>query len=1128
MSAFIYETIGAGFGAGFGSVFTKTKLWKKSVAKNNKNLNRLTWVSDVTKIDSRPVDKIFYVKDYDDIIDVIRLAKANNKKISIRGQSHTMGGQTIIENGYLIDMKYLNRIIDFDESSKTVTVEPGIMWCELIKFLNEYGLSPTTLQSYSSFSIGGSLSVNAHGITNDYGVAESVISLKFINSDGKFVSCSREINQDIFSKIIGGYGLFGIIYEIVLGVVPNMPLKMAYQKLGIDEFYDKYLDAVNDSDVNIKLGRINIINFDEITLIVFKNNLEKLPLNKLNNDNKVHNFFYKKTIDAFENQGVVSKLENNPHEMTKVSQLMYKWLMPIQNGQKFRYFLEKMLKKPLDWNDGGERNGLLYESAATMGTLYNPFIELDRTHILQEYFIPNNGFAEWMEFLKNIFVNSNFNKISLLNITIRYVKEDQTTFLRYAKNDMFAFVFYYRVERHDDANMELEELHNLLTDKVLELDGTFYLPYRHHYSNSQLVRAYPEIKEFIFAKYQIDPDNLFTNMWFEHYRTIFCDKFDQMNRSMTELLDTFDVTVVESLSNSKIIFVDDNEKEKEQELIPTFQNVDNNFNTNRNSYQTIFASNILTYKFKEFLKNIFYLVPPEKLFLLIKTFMKENPDATDIDVFEYVKSYMASFYFPGKILHKYRTIKILSDQRKDFVQQLKNITEKIGVTEINGYVSIGDAGRNIALMKSVLQISGNIYVVNDKQSMVDIIERGQIRSVGKFVLFDYDNDTNFDIADCSTDLVTCLMGLHHFSINNLNQLVKSVHRILRKNGLFIIREHNAYPELVPILNAAHNIFNAVTGETLENEQRENRQFRKINEWIKLIENIGFKNIEFYQMQNNDSTEDFMICFRKIESTSERAKSLLTKYIGDSGEKYVRGLDQTYSTLTEWYLVDVTQKFGKFMEHTPYYSFPYWRNILLYWSLWNRESRIIRQKCGFRKAYLSEYTMASIVMGTTVSIILATMSFLSFIPRMMYTLESNEDAKQVCLMIIHKKNRDFNDNRILILKTEQWNETYLISLIKIPRYLEFTNIVISLAQQDIEFHEICGQKEIQLKIAVDKHKTYITNLVKNMIGCEFLFDYRILENSSINELALSVKIENLSQVINTLLNNRIEILHIYDY
>jgi len=262
-----------------------------------------------------------------------------------------------------------------------------------------------------------------------------------------------------------------------------------------------------------------------------------------------------------------------------------------------------------------------------------------------------------------------------------------------------------------------------------------------------------------------------------------------------------------------------------------------------------------------------------------------------------------------------------------------------------------------------------------------------------------------------------------------------------------------------------------------------------------------------------------MCFQKVPTPEEHAKLNLYNHITISKQKYTRSLDQTYFTLPEWSLVDLVQEMGKFLEHTPYYMFPYWHSIKLYWRLFNKECNIVRKKSGFKKAYFSEYTVGGIVQGVTTTCILSLMSLLSFIPRWMYG--SSDVATKVKLIINHPQNLDLHkiDPRIKILKSEQYDDQ-LMSLIEIPRYIPFRDILIQLSNNRVVFVEICGQKEIQLKIKQLPEQILNSN--------SKLFDYKMLPKDENLLVALSVKIDQLSQTIRTLQTDGYEILNIYDF
>ena len=447
-------------------------------------------ISDVSMLNPSQVIQIFKPVSINEIKHIV--LEANRLKIPIvsRGQTHSMGGQSIIAKGYAIDMSLIKFIKNINP--KTVWIGAGATWADLIYKLNFYKLSPTVLQSYCTFSVGGSISVNSHGITSNETIASTILEIMIITPDGNLFQCKPE--NKLFGLIIGGYGLFGIIIAVKLKIVPNHSLTMnPVVECTTNDFIEKYNKVCLDTSIEVKIARINILTMQDISLYTFSK----------------------------DNHTLVSKINSKPHEMSKISQLLYKWIMPTDAAQKVRYKVERKIKKPIDFPETKtSRNVLLYESATPLTYLYSPLINLRKTHILQEYFITNKHFIEWMHFLKKIFVDDAYHKllgIILLNITIRYVVKDKITFLPYATHDMFAFVFYYRIDCTTVMDNKLQKLHDLLVNKILELNGTFYLPYRLHYSKEQLMNAYPNIDDFFELKRQYDPNGIFQNMWYQKY-----------------------------------------------------------------------------------------------------------------------------------------------------------------------------------------------------------------------------------------------------------------------------------------------------------------------------------------------------------------------------------------------------------------------------------------------------------------------------------------------------------------------------------------------------------------------------------------------------------------------------------
>jgi FAD/FMN-containing dehydrogenase len=136
------------------------------------------------------------------------------------------------------------------------------------------------------------------------------------------------------------------------------------------------------------------------------------------------------------------------------------------------------------------------------------------TDILQEYFIPHGKMPQFVDGLRSIVKGNGAN---LINVTIRIVRKDEITTLNYAKQDMFAYVLYFNQKFNEHEGRILRKTTTDLIDLALGLDGTYYLPYQLFYSKEQLRKAYPRVDEFFAAKRIYDPDELFTNKFYEKY-----------------------------------------------------------------------------------------------------------------------------------------------------------------------------------------------------------------------------------------------------------------------------------------------------------------------------------------------------------------------------------------------------------------------------------------------------------------------------------------------------------------------------------------------------------------------------------------------------------------------------------
>lgn len=218
------------------------------------------------------------------------------------------------------------------------------------------------------------------------------------------------------------------------------------------------------------------------------------------------------------------------------------------------------------------------------------------------------------------------------------------------------------------------------------------------------------------------------------------------------------------------------------------------------------------------------------------------------------------------IFNIWKTIKQLRSQKIEITRETTSILSRLGkLGYINDYMSIGDVGKTVLSFKDSFNLNGKIYIVNDQDAinLSDILIRGSEKKIGEFIKFDYEHPEKLVIIPSnSVDLITINQGLHHLPQLKLIAFLEEMIRILRPGGLFIIREHDAGKKTaqIPMLDAAHLIFNLLTDVKPQDEKREIRAFRSILEWREIVESVGFEDSLLYEVEVGDPTWDEMMCF----------------------------------------------------------------------------------------------------------------------------------------------------------------------------------------------------------------------------------------------------------------------------
>lgn len=456
------------------------------------------FINDASCLNKTAVHGVVSVQNLDDIKNALIFAKDKDLKISIAGVKHSMGGHAFYRNALILDMTKFNQMT-LDEESKILNVQSGATWHDIQNFLHPK-FAVKAMQSTDIFTIGGSISVNAHGMDHHAGaIARTIRSMRIVLPNGSIETVSRTENPKLFNLVIGGYGLFGIVLDVNLEITDNAVYQSERKVISYKEFPDVFSRKIeNDESIGL-----------------FYAHLSTAPQSFLK-EMILYNYKKVDTPDAkIPPLGEVSSI--------KLRRLIFNFAKQGSIPMRLKWFAEKYIEPMLE-NCPVSRNQALDEGEACLVSRNEPMHDSvpylrnnlkNDTDILHEYFIPRDQFVSYIDEMRIIMTENNVN---LLNASVRVVHKENN-FLNYSPTDTFSIVLYINQTTDEKGNQKMKKTTQELIDLTIKHDGRFFLPYQLHYTAKQLERSYPEFKSFLAAKKRYDPEKRLTSTFYEKYST---------------------------------------------------------------------------------------------------------------------------------------------------------------------------------------------------------------------------------------------------------------------------------------------------------------------------------------------------------------------------------------------------------------------------------------------------------------------------------------------------------------------------------------------------------------------------------------------------------------------------------
>lgn len=422
------------------------------------------------------------------------IVSSGRTPISIAGGRHSMGGQQFGDGMINLDMRPFHDIHALDAGRGIVHVDSGIEWPELIDGLlerqHQWGITQKQTGA-DRLTIGGAIASNVHGrgLTLPPFVHD-VEEFTIIDANGDSHRCSRTENRELFSLVIGGYGLFGVVTDVALRLSRRGKVRRVVEIRKIAGLMDAMKRRIDDGFL-----------YGDF---------------QFSTDEKSSRFLREGVFSCYKPVPDSARFTSSAVDLTNQQWAQLFALGHFDKARAYELYTQHYLgtNGEVYWSDtqqlGVYIDGYHRAIDARTGTR--------GSEMITELYVPRAKLEDFMEDARADFLRNGTN---VFYGTVRLIERDDETFLRWAREPFACIVFNLHVDHTTEGIARAAGAFRRLIDMAIAREGSYYLTYHRWATRAQVERCYPQFPEFLRLKKRYDPHERFQSDWYRHYRTMF-------------------------------------------------------------------------------------------------------------------------------------------------------------------------------------------------------------------------------------------------------------------------------------------------------------------------------------------------------------------------------------------------------------------------------------------------------------------------------------------------------------------------------------------------------------------------------------------------------------------------------
>ena len=192
------------------------------------------------------------VRTVDDIVRIVKDRARYPSPVRAAGSQHSKTGCIEANQGTILDVTGMNRIVAIDREAMTITMQPGVLHIDAARELERQGLQFHVNIELGNMTVGSGAccGTKESAFPGGWGqVCSYLIAARLVLPSGELLHVTED-QPELLRAVRSSYGLLGVLYEVTFRVRPLQAMAVRHVAYTVDEFADRLPELLATADAS--------------------------------------------------------------------------------------------------------------------------------------------------------------------------------------------------------------------------------------------------------------------------------------------------------------------------------------------------------------------------------------------------------------------------------------------------------------------------------------------------------------------------------------------------------------------------------------------------------------------------------------------------------------------------------------------------------------------------------------------------------------------------------------------------------------------------------------------------------------------------------------------------------------